>query len=139
MANKALQTLVVETNVIAQLQKFQPLSMLTEQQQNESNRVKTEAGLVNVVKAPPDLLFSKATSLCGFGTKGVKYTNMFGLKSNPCVHGRIKKQPKRYTETFGDGKVVFKLGYELGYLSIEGLNVMREVNVLKCLGSQQAQ
>ena len=36
MANKALQTLVVETNVIAQLQKFQPLSMLTEQQQNES-------------------------------------------------------------------------------------------------------
>jgi regulator of protease activity HflC (stomatin/prohibitin superfamily) len=48
MANNALQALVAETNFTAQLQKFQPLSM-TEQQQSESNRVKTEAGLVNVV------------------------------------------------------------------------------------------
>jgi hypothetical protein len=119
MVNKALQTLVVETNVIAQLQKFQPLSMLTEQQQKESNRVNTEAGLVNVVKAPPNLLFSKATSLCGFCTNWDEHKNTFGLKSNLCVHGRIKKQPKRYTETFGDGKVVFKLGYELEHLSTE--------------------
>jgi hypothetical protein len=91
--------------------------------------------LGNVVKATPDLLFSKVTSLCGFCTKW----DVFGLKSNPCVHGGSKKQPKRYTETFGDGKVVSKLGYELEHLSIKGVNVMREANVLKWLGSQQAQ
>jgi hypothetical protein len=103
----------------------------TEQQQNESNRVRTEAGLVNVVKATPDSLFSKATSLCGFCTKWVEYKNKFGLKSNPYVHGRIKKQPKRYPEAFGDGMVVFNLGYELEHLSIESWKVMREANVLK--------
>jgi hypothetical protein len=69
----------------------------------------------------------------------VEYKNMFGFKSNPYVHGKIKKQLKRYTETFGNGMVVFKLGYESEHLSIEGLKVMREADVLQWVGSQQAQ
>jgi hypothetical protein len=138
MAKKALQALVAETAFIVQLQKFQPLSM-TEEQQNESIRIKTEAGSVNLVRATPDLLFLKTTQLCGFRTNWVEYKNMFGFKSNPYVHGKIKKQLKRYTETFGDGMVVFKLGYESEHLSIEGLKVMREADVLQWLGSQQAQ
>jgi hypothetical protein len=52
---------------------------------------------------------------------------------------QIKKQLKRYTETFGNAIVVFKLGHELEHLSIEGLKVMREADVLQWLGSQQAQ
>jgi hypothetical protein len=138
MAAKALQALEAETAFIVQLQKFQPLSM-TEEQQNESIRVKIEAGSVNVVKATPDVLFLEATWLCGFRTNWVEYKNMFGFKSNPYVHGKIKKQLKRYTETFGNGMVVFKLGYESEHLSIEGLKVMREADVLQWVGSQQAQ
>jgi hypothetical protein len=136
MAKKALQALVAETAFIVQLQKFQPLSM-TEEQQNESIRIKTEAGSVNLVRATPDLLFLKTTQLCGFRTNWVEYKNMFGFKSNPFVHGKIKKQLKRYTEIYGDGMVVFKLGYESEHLSIEGLRVMREAEVLHWLGSQQ--
>jgi hypothetical protein len=138
MATKALQALEAETAFIVQLQKFQPLSM-TEEQQNESIRVKVESGSVNVVKATPDVLFLEATWLCGFRTNWVEYKNMFGFKSNPYVHGKIKKQLKRYTETFGNGMVVFKLGYESEHLSIEGLKVMREADVLQWVGSQQAQ
>lgn len=136
MARKALQALVAETAFIVQLQKFQPLSM-TEGQQNESIRIKSEAGLVNLVKATPDLLFLETTWLCGFRTNWVEYKNMFGFKSNPFVHGKIKKQLKRYTEIYGDGMVVFKLGYESEHLSIEGLRVMREAEVLHWLGSSK--
>jgi hypothetical protein len=46
---------------------------------------------------------------------------------------------KRYTETFGNGIVIFKLGNELEHLSIEGSKVMTEANGLRWLGSQQAQ
>lgn len=135
MAKKALQALIAETAFIAQLQKFQPLSM-TEEQQNESIRIKAEAGSVNLVRATPDLLFTKTTQLCGFRTNWVEYKNMFGFKSNPFVHGKIKKQLKRYTEIYGDGMVVFKLGYESEHLNIEGLRVMREAEVLQWLGFQ---
>jgi hypothetical protein len=136
MAKKALQAFEAETAFTVQLQKFQPLSM-TEEQQKESIRIKSEAGLVNLVKATPDLLFLETTSLCGFRTNWIEYKNMFGFKSNPFVHAKIKKQLKRYTEIYGDGMVVFKLGYESEHLNIEGLRVMREAEVLHWLGSQQ--
>lgn len=138
MAMKALQALEAETAFVVQLQRFQPRSM-TEEQQNESIRLKIEAGSANVVKATPDMLFLEPTWLCGHRTNWVEYKNMFGFKSNPYVHSKIKKQLKRYIDTFGNGMVVFKLGYESDHLSIEGLKVRREVDVLQWVVSQQAQ
>ncbi|KAL1581923.1 hypothetical protein WHR41_09402 [Cladosporium halotolerans] len=135
MAMKARQALEAETAFIAQLQRLQPGSM-TEEQQNQRIRLGIEAGFVNVVKATPDLLFLETTWLCGFRTNWVEYKNMFGFKSNPYVHGKIKKQLKRYLATFGNGMVVFKLGYESEHLSIDGLKVMREADVIQWLESQ---
>jgi len=135
---KTLQALEAETAFVVQLQRFQPRSM-TEEQQNESIRLQIEAGSANVVKATPDMLFLEPTWLCGHRTNWVEYKNMFGFKSNPYVHSKIKKQLKRYIDTFGNGMVVFKLGYESGHLSIGGLEVRREADVLQWVGSQQAQ
>lgn len=137
MAMKTLQALEAETAFVVRLQRLQPRSM-TEEQQNESIRLKIEAGSADVVRATPDLLFLETTWLCGFRTNWIEYKNMFGFKSNPYVYGKIKKQLKRYIEMFGNGMVVFKLGYESEHLSIEGLKVMREADVLQWMRSQQS-
>lgn len=101
MAMKATQALEAETAFIVQLQRFQP-RLLTEKEQNENLRREFEAGSVNIVKSTPDVLFLKATSLCGFEIMWIEYKNMFGFRSNPFVHQKIKKQLKRYLETFGN-------------------------------------
>lgn len=56
---------------------------------------------------------------------------MFGFKSNPFVHKKIKALLRRYVETFGNGMVVYKLGYESDHISIDVLKVMREADVIQ--------
>ena len=84
----------------------------------------------------PDILFAEPILLCGCLCRWLEFKNFFGFKANPFVASSNKKQLQKYAARLGQGAVVYKLGFETDHLNIEGVNVLREKEVLESLVMQ---
>jgi len=67
----------------------------------------------------PDIRFNEPTLVCDHLCWWVEYKNFFGCRANPYVASSNKKQFRRYAMETGPGAVVYKLGFETGYVDIE--------------------
>ncbi|KAK2731312.1 hypothetical protein FQN57_003453 [Myotisia sp. PD_48] len=94
----------------------------------------TEAEQRDSMTSPtPDIRFLDPVLISGHLCFWLEYKNYFGFRANPFIASQNKKQLKRYTTTIGPGGVVFKLGFEIGHLNIEGVKAFREEELLQCL------
>ncbi|RDL39422.1 uncharacterized protein BP5553_03762 [Venustampulla echinocandica] len=100
---------------------------LTENEQKASCRSPT---------LTPDIRFKAPTLVCGHLCWWVEYKDFFGFRANPFVARSNKKQFRRYTMEIGPGAVVYKLGFETGYVDIEGVKVLREREATQSLTAQ---
>lgn len=86
----------------------------------------------------PDVRFSKPTIVFGVECHWIEYKNFFGFKKNPFVASKNKRQYRKYVTELGPGIVVYRLGFEVGLLDIngvpiDGVRIFREKEFLTCL------
>ncbi|KIW36061.1 uncharacterized protein PV06_11641 [Exophiala oligosperma] len=83
------------------------------------------------VPQTPDVRFSARVTICGHPCHWLEFKNYFGFPQNPFLAQNEKRQYKKYVSSFGPGAVVYALGYQKGYPSIEGVGVFRAKEVLQ--------
>ncbi|KAE8404960.1 hypothetical protein BDV37DRAFT_246188 [Aspergillus pseudonomiae] len=98
---------------------------LTESEQKERN-----------LQPTPDIRFLKPVSIHGKLCHWLEYKNYFGFKANPFVAAKTRKQLRRYLSALGPGAVVYRLGFEIDHISIEGVQSFREAETLYSLKQQ---
>ena len=84
----------------------------------------------------PDIVFPRPTLVNGHLCRWVEYKDYFGFRANPYVASHEKKQFKKYVTGIGLGAVIYKLGFEVGYPSIEGVEAFRELEAVQSLCAQ---
>lgn len=107
-----------------------------EQQKREINDA-LERDIAGVIRFTPDIRFVAPTLLCGKACSWVEYKNSFGFKKNPMIHSKHVKQLRRYRSEFGEGMIVYKLGYEQDLFDIDGVSCYREAEVRLWAHTQQ--
>jgi len=132
MAMKAHHALEAETAFVTCVKSIAP-SCLDERQQKDIAARKMIEGCRDVVPLTPDILLVAPTRICGSVCHWIEYKNYFGFKSDPFLHKRNRAQFKRYVAAYSSGMVVYKLGFETGLLSIEGVCCFREAEVVHWL------
>ncbi|OBT43328.1 hypothetical protein VE00_06922 [Pseudogymnoascus sp. WSF 3629] len=85
----------------------------------------------------PDIRFSKLTVVCGHLYLWLEYKDFFGFRANPYVARSNKKQFRKYAIEIGPGAVVYKLGFEIGHVDIEGVRLFHEEEVGRYLISER--
>ncbi|KAK1145670.1 hypothetical protein N8T08_003906 [Aspergillus melleus] len=124
MQQKQKQALLQETYFIGQIRglgyRFQ-----TEKEQQEARQSST-----------PDIRFLEPISVNGNLCHWIEYKNYFGFKANPFITSKNRKQYRNYASRFGPGAVVYKLGFEVEHVSINGIESFREAEFLYILGQQ---
>ncbi|GAD92764.1 hypothetical protein PVAR5_1360 [Paecilomyces variotii No. 5] len=78
----------------------------------------------------PDIRFKSPVDISGHTCLWLEYKNFFGFRKNPFVAKKNRKQLGRYATEIGPGAVVYRLGYEMGHLDIEGVRVFRQSDLL---------
>ncbi|RFU24762.1 hypothetical protein B7463_g11576, partial [Scytalidium lignicola] len=84
----------------------------------------------------PDLRFNKPTLICGHMCYWLEFKDFFGFRKNPFVENKNKKQLRKYAAEIGPGAIVYKLGFEIGHINIEGVKSLREQEVRQSLVMQ---
>ncbi len=84
----------------------------------------------------PDMLFPRPTLVNGYLCMWLEYKDYFGFRANPYVASHEKKQFRKYITGIGPGAVIYKLGFEVEYPSIEGVEAFREQEAVQSLSSQ---
>jgi len=97
------------------------------------NQVQQKKELMNVT---PDILFMEPVLICGHLCRWLEFKDFFGFRANPFVAAQNKKQIRNYVTRIGEGAVVYKLGYETGYMKIPGAAIFREKEVIEGLELQ---
>ncbi|KAK3617876.1 hypothetical protein LTR56_025008 [Elasticomyces elasticus] len=115
-ANKADDA---ESAFVVRLLEVDP-QLLRESQQQTQIKAALEAGQHNVVRLTPDALLSRCVRICGRDCAWVEFKNTFGFRLSPFVAARNKKQFRKYASSLSPGMVVYKLGYEMDHVKIEG-------------------
>ncbi|THW74355.1 hypothetical protein D6D17_10606 [Aureobasidium pullulans] len=82
----------------------------------------------------PDLLLHSPVLIRGHLCRWIEYKNDFGLRKSPFVTPSSKRQFKRYSDAIGPGLVVYKFGFEQGFLEIAGVKITSEVDAVEELG-----
>ncbi len=78
----------------------------------------------------PDVRFQTPVPICGHLCWWIEYKTYFGFRSNPFIAKKNKRQYKKYATQIGPGAVVYKLGFEIGHVDIDGVMTFREKEVL---------
>jgi hypothetical protein len=117
---KAAEAKLAEDNFCAALRRCGFLFLREGQQQGEAST--------------PDVRFQQHTSICGHLCLWLEYKNYFGFRDNPFVASKSKKQYRKYATNIGPGAVVYKLGFEIDHVNIDGVMTFREEEVLQDLG-----
>jgi hypothetical protein len=125
---KAEHARKAENDFVEHVRRLQP-AMLDETQQKQRILAAKESGSPLKLLATPDILFDEPTEINGAACHWIEYKNMFGFKQNPFVQQKIKQQCRRYASLFGAGIIIYRLGFEVRLLDIEGVRVMRERDV----------
>lgn len=134
-AAKAAQAAKAESAFVRKVRSYQS-RLMDEDEQRRAIRAAIDAGEGRIVRATPDILFLEPTMICGTRCKWIEYKNTLGFKDNPFVHKKHKQQLRRYVDNFGNGMVVYKLGFECNLMQVEGLAIQREAVVVGWLQSQ---
>ena len=66
----------------------------------------------------------------------MEFKDFFGFRANPFLASQNEKQLRKYAAQIGQGAVVYKLGFETDHMNIEGVNILREEEVLMNLATQ---
>ncbi|KAG8629827.1 hypothetical protein KVT40_001446 [Elsinoe batatas] len=106
------------------------LALKDEGQQKRDIKQQIEAGHEDVATITPDVLFLSPTEVCGRTVKWIEYKDMFGFKKNPFIHKKHVKQVRRYKDQFGDGMIVYKLGFEEKHIVQEGVHCFLEAEII---------
>jgi hypothetical protein len=132
---KAEHAQKAENDFVEQVRRLQP-AMLDETQQKQRILAARESGSPLEIRATPDVLFHEPTEINGAVCHWIEYKNMFGFKQNPFVHSKIEQQCRRYASLFGTGIIVYRLGFEVRLLDVEGVHVMHERDVSFWIGQR---
>ncbi|KAF4633640.1 hypothetical protein G7Y89_g4481 [Cudoniella acicularis] len=109
---KAAEAKHAEDSFCAELSQRGLIFLRESQQQGESST--------------PDVRFQQPISICGHLCMWLEYKNYFGFRENPFIASKNKKQYHKYATQIGPGAVVYKLGFEIGYVNIDDVMVFRE-------------
>lgn len=82
------------------------------------------------VPPTPDAKFVPPVMVCGMLCNWLEFKDYFGFPDNPFVAQSGKRQFKKYVSALGAGAVVYSLGFQSKYSSIEGVRVLRAREVL---------
>jgi hypothetical protein len=77
--------------------------------------------------------FTSPVMICGLPCNWLEFKDYFGFPDNPFVSSSEKKQLKKYSLAFGPGAVVYSLGFQCNYPSIEDVRVFRAREVLQSI------
>lgn len=135
-AAKAARAREAETAFVGNVRAYHS-RLMDEDEQKQAIRAAINAGKCDFVKATPDILFEEPITINGTKCSWIEYKNTFGFKDNPFVHGKHKQQLRRYINTFGDGMVVYKLGFECNLMRMNGLSIQREADIIDWLQAQK--
>ncbi|KAK3612926.1 hypothetical protein LTR56_028168 [Elasticomyces elasticus] len=133
--DKANEANDAESAFIIRLLEVDP-QLLRESQQQKQIKAALEAVRHDVVRSTPDALLSRRVKICGKDCAWVEFKNTFGFRLSPFVAAKNKKQFRRYASSLGPGMVVYKLGYEMDHVRIEGVHCFRETEVLHWLDNR---
>ncbi|EMC97240.1 hypothetical protein BAUCODRAFT_444900 [Baudoinia panamericana UAMH 10762] len=111
--------------------------LLREQEQRDQIIASVRDGNNNVIRLTPDVLFPRLKSVCGIACRWIEYKNTFGFRADPFVAARNKRQLRKYVAVFGNGMVVYKLGFECDFPRIEGVSCLREKEVLEWIEAEK--
>lgn len=81
----------------------------------------------------PDVLFNEPANIAGKTCYWLEYKCYFGFTKDAFVAKKIRMQVKKYAERFGPGGLVFRHGYEMGYLDMGGVEVFRQAELIESL------
>ena len=84
--------------------------------------------------ATPDIRLQNPTIIYGHLCFWLEFKNYFGFRENPFLASKNKKQFQKYATQIGPGAVVYKLGFEIDHINIDGVIAFREKEVLQDLG-----
>lgn len=96
----------------------------------------SEAQQKNNTNGTPDIRFAEPTLICGYFCWWLEFKDYFGFRANPFLASQNEKQLSKYAAQIGPGAVVYKLGFETDHMNIEGVNILREKEVLMNLATQ---
>ncbi|TKX18740.1 hypothetical protein C1H76_9001 [Elsinoe australis] len=106
------------------------LDLEDETQQRERIQQRLADGQASTIRITPDVLFRSPTMVCGKVVSWIEYKNSFGFRKNPFVHKSHLKQTRRYQASFGDGLLVYKLGFETNHINEAGIHCLHEADVV---------
>lgn len=78
----------------------------------------------------PDMLLITPILVNGHMCHWIEYKNDFGFRKSPFITSSSRKQFRRYTDNIGPGLVVYRLGFEHGFLNIPGVKFLREAEAV---------
>lgn len=129
MSLKASYVAAAEKAFVDVIRTLEPRLKDEDQQKCEINDA-LERDVADVIRLTPDIRFTGPTILCGKVCTWVEYKNSFGFRKNPMIHSKHVKQLRAYRSAFGEGMMIYKLGYEQNLLDIDGVSCYREAEVI---------
>lgn len=110
----------------------------TENDQKRSMMAEIESEKRTHFGPTPDVLLATPILISGNMCHWIEYKNDFGFRKSPFVTSSSRKQFQKYVDNIGPGLVVYKLGFEQGFLNMPGVKFLREAEAISELRKHHA-